>query len=108
VRLAAELNQPPTALVESAHRGSLPACESYLQVDVPNVVMSAFKVAEDGTALILRCYETDRRATRARIALPLWGREIDAHFGPCEIKTFRIPDNAGEPVTETDLIEWPV
>jgi alpha-mannosidase len=108
VRLAAELNQPPTALVESAHGGPLPACASYLQVDAPNVVMSAFKVAEDGAALILRCYETDRRATRARIELPQWGRQIDTHFGPCEIKTFRIPDDPGEPVTETDLIEWPV
>jgi alpha-mannosidase len=107
-RLAAELNQPPTALVESAHRGSLPMCASYLEIDAPNVVMSAFKVAEDGDALILRCYETDRRATRTRVSLPQWGRQIDAHFGPCEIKTFRIPDDADQPVTETDLIEWPV
>jgi alpha-mannosidase len=107
-RLAAELNQPATVLVESAHRGPLPRCASYLEIDVPNVVMSALKVAEDGDGLILRCYETDRRATRARIALPAWGRHIDADFGPCEIKTFRIPDDDGEPVAETDLIEWPV
>lgn len=107
-RLAAELNQPPTALVESVHPGPLPATDSYLQIDAPNVVMSALKPAEDGDALILRCYETERMATHVRIVLPRWNRQIDADFGPCEIKTFRVPDDPDEPVTETDLIEWPV
>ncbi len=45
-------------------------------------------------------------ATRARIRMPRWEREIEADFGPCEIKTFRIPDEADEPVTEINLIEW--
>ncbi|MBA2528817.1 MAG: alpha-mannosidase [Euzebyales bacterium] len=107
VRLAAALNQPPTALVESCHDGPLPAAESYLQIDAPNVVMSALKPAEDGGAVILRCYETDRVATRARMRLPRWNREFGAAFAPCEIKTFRIPDAEDEPVTETNLLEWP-
>jgi alpha-mannosidase len=108
VRLAAELNQAPTPLVESAHEGPLPVTDSYLQIDAPNVVMSALKVAEDADALILRCYETDGVATRAHIRMPRWGRQIEADFGPCEIKTFRVPDAEDEPVTETNLLEWPV
>jgi alpha-mannosidase len=107
VRLAAEMNQPATALLESAHDGPLPGSASHLQIDAPNVVMSALKPAEDGGAVILRCYETDRVATRARISLPAWNREIEADFGPCEIKTFRIPEVDGEPVTETNLLEHP-
>ena len=108
VGLAAELNQPPIAVLESAHDGPLPASESYLRIDAPNIVMSALKPAEDGGAVILRCYETDRVATSARIRLPAWNREIEADFGPCEIKTFRIPDLDSEPVTETNLLEEPV
>jgi len=38
--------------------------------------------------------------------MPRWEREVEADFGPCEIKTFRIPDEADEPVTEINLIEW--
>ncbi len=106
VRLATELNQPATALLESFHEGRLPRSDSYLEIDAPSVVMSALKVAEDGGALVLRCYETNRVATPARIRMPRWEREIEADFGPCEIKTFRIPDEADEPVTETNLLEW--
>jgi alpha-mannosidase len=106
VRYAAELNQPATPLLESAHDGPLPTAASYLSIDAPNVVMSALKPAEDGGAVILRCYETDRVATRTRIRLPGWDREIEADFGPCEIKTFRIPHAEAEPVTETNLLEW--
>jgi len=74
VRLATELNQPATALLESFHEGRLPRSDSYLEIDAPSVVMSALKVAEDGGALVLRCYETDRVATRARIRMPRWER----------------------------------
>jgi alpha-mannosidase len=40
------------------------------------------------------------------IGLPKWGREIKAKFGPCEIKTFRVPKDAALPITETNLLEW--
>lgn len=105
---AMELNQPPTVLLESAHPGPLPAAASFLDIDTANVVMSALKPAEDPGAIVLRCHETEGRACRARISLPHWDRVIEADFGPSEIKTFRIPDDAGEPVTETNLLEWPL
>ena len=78
----------------------------YLSVDQPNVVASVLKQAEDNDDLILRLYETSKAATRARISLPLLDRTIEAHFGPCEIKTFRIPRDPAQPVLETNLIEW--
>ena len=70
------------------------------------MVVSAVKQAEDGDDLILRAYETAQSATRATIRLPKWGRTIETRFGPCEIKTFRVPCDSAQPVIETNLIEW--
>ncbi|WP_219836986.1 alpha-mannosidase [Paenibacillus sp. R14(2021)] len=106
VKRAAELNQRPITVIETYHKGELPQRDSYLSVDVDNVLVSVLKKSEDNDDLILRAYETAKTSTRAVIALPKWNRRIEADFGPCEIKTFRIPKDASLPVTETNLIEW--
>jgi alpha-mannosidase len=107
VRRAAELNQRPIVLLATYHpEGSLPQQASYLSVDQENIIVSAVKVAEEGDDLIVRAYETNRVATRATIRLPQWNRLIEAHFAPCEIKTFRVPRAAGQPIVETNLLEW--
>lgn len=106
VRRAAELNQPPVVLAATCHPGGLPASDSYLSVDAGNILVSALKRAEDNDDLVLRCYETARLATRAKICLPRWGRVIETQFKPAEIKTFRVPREADLPVIETDLLEW--
>jgi alpha-mannosidase len=103
---ASELDQPPTALMESAHTGPLPPQDSFLRIDAPNVVLSALKEAEDGAAAIVRCYETAGTSTTATIELPRWGRTIAHGFGPNEIVTFRVPDDPEAPVTEVNLLEW--
>jgi alpha-mannosidase len=103
---AAEVNARPVAVVETYHDGPLPQKGSYLSVSVENVVVSALKKAEDGDRLIVRCHETAKKTTRATISLKEWGREIEAEFGPHEIKTFKVPAEEGAPVIETDLIEW--
>ncbi|MBW7459259.1 hypothetical protein K0U00_34925, partial [Paenibacillus sepulcri] len=106
VKRAAELNQRPVTVIETYHQGDLPQKDSFLSVDKDNVLVSVVKKSEDNDDLIVRAYETTRTGTRAVISLPKWNRTIEADFGPCEIKTFRIPKDAGQPVTETNLIEW--
>ncbi|MBD2872529.1 alpha-mannosidase [Paenibacillus sp. IB182493] len=106
VKRAAEINQRPVAVIESFHEGSLPQRDSYLSVEQDNIIVSAVKQAEDNDDMILRCYETAKIATEAVIRLPQRNREIRARFGPCEIKTFRIPKDGALPVTETNLLEW--
>jgi alpha-mannosidase len=107
VQRAAELNAKPVALFGTFHpNGTLPQSDSFIDVQPANVVMSVLKRAEDGDDLIVRAYETTKTATRATIRLPKWGRTIEADFVPSEIKTFRVPKDAAQPVTETDLIEW--
>ena len=106
IKCAAELNQRPITLIESYHQGELPQKDSFLNIDKDNLVVSAIKKAEDNDDMIIRCYETNKVATEGTIYLPHWEREIKAKFGPCEIKTFRVPKNINEPVTETNMLEW--
>jgi alpha-mannosidase len=107
VRVAAELNQQPVPLIESYHPGALPASASYARIEDGPVVVTVLKQAEDDDAIVVRAYESTGRPARATIELPLLGRSLTADFGAAEIKTFRVPREAAEPVAETDLIEWP-
>lgn len=71
------------------------------------MIVEVLERAEDGNHLIVRCRETCKKPTRAKIQLPRSsGREIEADFAPCEIKTFRVPRDENLPVTETNLLEW--
>ena len=85
VRRAAELNQPPFALLETYHAGPLPQRKSYGHDDGA-VVVTVVKRAEDGDGVVVRAYET---AGRPRAARPSRCSADDrAEFGPNEIKTF--------------------
>jgi alpha-mannosidase len=106
VRRAAELNSRPIALAETYHAGTLPQQAAYLLAEPENIVVSAVKRAEDGDDLIVRAYEASGIATRAKISLLTWGRAIEADFGACQIKTFRIPADSTQPVVETNMVEW--
>jgi alpha-mannosidase len=105
VRLAAELNQTPFAMLESYHDGPLASQGSYAADGGGDVVVTVVKQAEEGDAFVVRAFESSGRAARATIELRALGRTIDAEFGANEIKTFRIPRDAGQPVSETDLLE---
>jgi alpha-mannosidase len=108
VRLAAELNQPAFALLESYHPGTLPAQASYASDGEDAVVVTVLKASEDGDGdLVVRAYESTGLRADVSIELPLVGRRVDADFGPYEIKTFRVPRDPGAPVVESNLLEWP-
>jgi alpha-mannosidase len=104
VRRAAELNQPPFALIETSNRGRLPQRDSFASDGGGTVVVTVVKRAEDGDAWIVRGYESGGRATHA--TLELFGRAFGADFGAHEIKTLRVPRAAAEPVVEVNLLEW--
>ncbi|MBM7551532.1 alpha-mannosidase [Thalassobacillus pellis] len=108
VKHAAEINRRPTALLETYHKGSLPQVNSFASVDQDNVIITAMKKAEDNDDMIVRFYETDKVATTVTIDLHGIGRSITTDIGACEIKTFRVPKDSSQAVTETNLIEWEV
>ena len=105
VRRAAELNHKPIIVSATYHPGVFPLTESYLSVDQDNIYVSVNKKAEDNDDMIIRCVETSKKPADTVIYLPKWDRRIAAHFGPSEIKTFRIPRDPSLPLTETNLLE---
>ncbi|GGO43281.1 alpha-mannosidase [Streptomyces daqingensis] len=110
VRRAAELNQSAFALLETFHEGPLPQRAAYADDGGGSVLVTVVKGDEDGSGdVVVRACESAGRAATARISLPMLGeRSFEAAFGPCEIKTFRVPRDPRLPVTETDLLELPL
>jgi alpha-mannosidase len=100
VRLAAELNQPPFALLESFHAGDLSQRASYGSDGGGSVVITVLKGAEDGDGWVVRAWESEGRPAHATIRV--LDRELEADFGPHEIKTFHL----GEGIHEVNLLEW--
>ncbi|MCR8636725.1 alpha-mannosidase [Paenibacillus radicis (ex Xue et al. 2023)] len=105
VRKAYELNVPLVHIVETYHKGSLPLSYCGVHLSSKQVVVTAFKRAEDGDGYILRCYETSGTETETVVDIPMQSRTWTAQFGRCEIKTFKIPDHAELPIVETNLLE---
>jgi len=65
-----ELNYPMTVTQPTVHSGSLPASHSFVKIDVPNVMLTAVKKAEDDDGLLIRFYEWAGKAADVRIELP--------------------------------------
>lgn len=106
VKRAKQLNQKPITLFETYHDGPLPQSGSFLQVEADNVILSAMKLAEDGSNdLILRLYESAKRKTKTSISIPSLGRVIETEFSPYEIKTLRVPRDYKQEAAETDMLE---
>ena len=65
-----EYNYPLTAVVTTAHPGTLPASHSFASVAPENVVLTAVKKAEDANGLIFRVYEWAGKETTAEFHVP--------------------------------------
>ncbi|HEY7617711.1 MAG TPA: glycoside hydrolase family 38 C-terminal domain-containing protein [Terriglobales bacterium] len=110
VRQGYELNYKLLAMPAEKHSGPLGAQHSYLRIDPENVIVTAWKQAEDGDALILRFYEWAGKAAEVRlrasrkvqsaidvnlmeehaVALPFESEVVTVRTKPYEIKTVRL------------------
>jgi alpha-mannosidase len=99
VRRAAELNQPPFALIETFHEGPLSQRASFADDGGGDVVVTVLKAGEDG-GYVVRAVESAGRPAGASI--DVLGANVEADFGPNEIKTFVLRDGDAR---ETDLLE---
>ncbi len=70
VRHGFEYNYPLTAVVTTAHPGTLPPSHSFISVNPENVVLTAVKKAEDANGLIFRCYEWAGKASTVEFHVP--------------------------------------
>lgn len=113
-RRAAVLGAGVRAMLESAHPGALPPVHSFADDGGGPVLVTAVKGSEDpsgtpgGADLIVRAVESTGVAADARIHLPVVDRVLEESFGPHQIRTFRVPADRDLPVTEVDLVEWPL
>lgn len=86
---ALAFNETPFALaINPPNRGD--KCPPLMTVDNTQVLVSAFKQAEDGNGFILRLYESMGKAANARILIPPLGIDETVSFAPFEILTFRL------------------
>jgi alpha-mannosidase len=118
VRHGYEYNYPLTAIVTTAHPGTLPASHSFASVSPENVVLTAVKKAEDANGLIFRVYEWAGKETTAEFhvppgatgatvtnlmeepegaPLPVVGDVVKAPIHPYEILTIRVDYPGGGP-----------
>jgi alpha-mannosidase len=118
VRHGFEYNYPLTAVVTTAHTGSLPAVHSFASVSPENVVLTAVKKAEDAKGLIFRCYEwagkeatvefhvpagatgatfTNLMETPEGAPIPVAGDTVSVRIHPYEILTIRVDYPGGGP-----------
>jgi alpha-mannosidase len=103
-RMTEEFMAPPVVIYQGIHKGSMPKADSFLAVDVPNVIVSAIKQSEDGKDIIVRCVEASGIQTDATIDLRFADRKWTGKFRPYEIKTLRMYQNTGE-IKEVNLLE---
>ena len=101
---ALQFNTQPTVVLENHHSGSLPLMYEGMHVDKENIVVSAFKKAEDGNGFVLRAYECDGRAVTAKIDCKSIGM-YELNFSPYEVKTVRILDGKAEEILFTEYKE---
>jgi alpha-mannosidase len=118
VRHGYEYNYPLTAVVTTAHPGSLPAEHSFAAVSPENVVLTAVKKAEDANGLIFRVYEWAGKESTAEFHVPagatgatvtnlmetpegaplaVTGDVVKAPIHPYEILTIRVDYASGGP-----------
>ncbi len=69
VRLGTAFNHPFIVFPADLQEGESPLSKSFVEVKTPNVVLTALKLAEDGTGLILRLVEYDGTDIEAEIEL---------------------------------------
>ena len=92
--------------MENHHNGNLPIAYEGMNISEENVILSAFKKAEDGEGYILRAYECAGKAVSCKIDCKKLGSFL-VEFTPFEAKTLRIQNGKIKEVlfTEYDLDE---
>ncbi|MDR2138957.1 MAG: twin-arginine translocation signal domain-containing protein [Tannerella sp.] len=103
-RMAEEFMTPPVSIYQGIHPGTMPASGSFLEVDTPNVIVTAIKKPEEGEGLVLRLVETLGQDTEVALHFPSTGFRWQGKMRHCEIKTLRVNMETGA-FHEVNLLE---
>ena len=88
IRKAKLLNKAPTVIMENNHSGKLPDHFDGLHCSEDNIIVSAWKQAENGNGMILRAYETDGKTTEVTISGPVLPAPLHAKYTPFSVQTY--------------------
>ncbi|HWR15004.1 MAG TPA: glycoside hydrolase family 38 C-terminal domain-containing protein [Terriglobales bacterium] len=91
-------------IYQGIHPGTRALSDSFLEVDAPEVIVSAVKQAEDGNDVIVRAYESTGAARRVRFNLRFAGTTWTGEFKPFEIKTLKVNPRTRQ-VSEVNALE---
>jgi len=105
-REAQALNAPVYFRYENVQDGDVACTGSAVGVTPENVVLAAFKVAEDGEGLVVRIAETAGRPAEARIELHFADQFWIGGLRPFEIATIRF-DLEREQAAAVNMLERP-
>lgn len=100
IECSATLNIPPEVVETYRHNGILPAENSLISVDAPNVIVCVVKECEDDDSIVVRMLETC--GNLSNVVLNVFGHKFVVHIEPWELKTFKI---VGDAILEVDLLE---
>ena len=113
-RIAKKANGAYEYLADSAHPGreqimqksfaGVRGTDDRAACDVSNVRIMLVKKCEDDNSFIIRLLETEGKDTA--FMLEFNGRKYPIQIGHEEILTLKIEENAQQPVTEVNLLEW--
>ncbi len=67
IQEAYALNMPLIMAESSSHQGKLPSTQSFVAIDVENVILETTKISEDGNSIVLRFYEAYGMSSKATI-----------------------------------------
>jgi len=95
-RMALVFNEAPYALACNAP-GRGEKCPPLMTLDCSQVMVSAFKQAENGQGYILRLYESMGEAAQACIRIPCLAIDESVAFAAFEIRTFRLAKGSFSP-----------
>jgi alpha-mannosidase len=105
-RRAEELQTPAEYVMDSAHQGSQPWEQSFLEVTPSQVWVLAVKRAENGDGAIIRLQERSGKGTQANIRSEILGLDNVIQLAPWEMKTLLIKRGNGKAeVREVSLRE---
>jgi len=103
VRRGYEYNDPLTAMIVDARKGTLPVKNSFVSLEPANLVLATIKKAEDSPAWVIQWYDSEGKGGDAVLTLPATPKKVvnsdflenDLEALSIDANIVRVPTRAG-------------
>ncbi len=97
--------EPPSLLLTTNHVGAWPMRKSFISGTCDHSAVTAIKISEDLSSLILRCVELEGAKTSGVVQMETGDVSFPISMQPSQIKTVNIPLESKGPIREVNLLE---